>query len=434
MLYKESETVELKREVTDDIKKEVLAFVNTDGGILYIGVSDDGKVVGLSSPKDIQLQVNNMLRDSIKPDVMMFVQSRVAKAESKQILTVVVQRGTERPYYLAGKGLRPEGVFVRQGTASVPAAETIIRHLIKETDGDSYEAVRATNTDLTFEAAGTEFAQRGLEFGEAQKMTLGLQGSDRIFTNLGLLLSDQCPHTIKIAVFQDHTQMAFKDRREFGGSLFRQLNEAYAFIDMHNQINSTFQGLKRIDSRDYPEEAVREGLLNAITHREYAQGASTLIKLFSDRMEFISMGGLVSGIALEDILSGYSVCRNPLLARVFYRLQLIEAYGTGMMKIFESYHASGKEPKIEVTPNVFKLILPNQNTVALAQPADTEGAGMEEQAMRFATQAGIFSRKELEAQLGISQSYAVAILKQLLERGRLAKEGNGKNVRYRANK
>jgi len=434
MLYRESETVELKREVTDDIKKEMLAFVNTDGGTLYIGVTDSGEVVGLPNPKDTQLQVNNMLRDTIKPDVMMFVQSRLEDVQGKQILAVTAQRGTERPYYLAGKGLRPEGVFIRQGTASVPATETAIRRLIKETDGDSYEVTRAMQQDMTFEAAGAEFAQRDLEFGEAQKMTLGLLNSDKIFTNLGLLLSDQCPHTIKVAVFQDHTQMAFKDRREFGGSLFRQLNDAYTFIDLHNQINSTFQGLKRIDSRDYPEEAVREGLLNAITHREYAQGASTLIKLFSDRMEFISMGGLVNGIALEDIMSGYSVCRNPELAGVFYRLQLIEAYGTGMMKIFESYRVRGKEPKIEVTPNVFKLILPNLNAEAPALSADVEGVGMEEQAMRFATQAGIFSRKELEARLGISQSYAVAILKQLMESGRLAKEGNGKNVRYRVNK
>jgi ATP-dependent DNA helicase RecG len=369
MRLKESETVELKQIVVDDIKKEAVAFANSGGGTVYIGVADSGEVIGVENPAEVILQVNNMLRDSIKPDITMFAQSAEETADGKIIVAVTVQRGTERPYYIAAKGLRPEGVFVRHGTASVPATDTAIRRMIKETDGESYEALRSLRQDLTFAAAADEFSRRGVNFGPGQMAALGILNSDKIYTNLGLLLADQCAHSIKVAVFQDDSLRVFKDRREFEGSLFKQLNDAYAFIDLHNPIRATFDKLDRIDVRDYPEDALREALLNTIVHREYAMSSSILVKMFPSRVEFISIGGLLRGIELADILSGYSICRNPRLAAVFYRLRLIEAYGTGMPKIFQAYGDEAPAPDIQVTPNVFKITLPNVN----AAPAKPQG-------------------------------------------------------------
>jgi len=430
MRFKESGTVELKLKVVDDIKKEVIAFANSDGGTLYIGVADDGVVVGVSDPDEVILQINNMLRDSIKPDITMFIQSSTEIADSKEIVVVTVQRGTERPYYLAVKGLRPEGVYVRQGLSSIPATDTAIRRMIKETDGESYEELRSLNQDLTFETAIAEFSQRKVEFGTAQMITLGLLNSDKIYTNLGLLLSDQCVHSIKVAVFQDDSLRVFKDRREFDGSLFKQLNDAYAFIDLHNPIHATFDKLMRIDTRDYPEDAVREALLNAVVHREYAMGGSILAKIFPDRIEFISIGGLLRGIELADIMSGCSICRNPLLAGVFYRLQLIEAYGTGMPKIFEAYAGSGREPKIEVTPNVFKIVLPNINATAATLNPVNPIVSQEEQILQLAREKGKINRKDVEVLLELSQTPTGQLLRRLVEDGSLVKSGNGKNTRY----
>lgn len=126
--------------------------------------------------------------------------------------------------------------------------------------------------------------------------------------------------------------MVFKDRREFSGSLLKQMNEVYDFIDLHNQTRATIEKLLRIDVRDYPEVAVREALLNMLVHRDYSFSSSALISVYIDRIEFVSIGGLMPGIDLEDIMVGLSICRNQDLANVFYRLHLIEAYGTGMRK------------------------------------------------------------------------------------------------------
>ena len=214
MLFQESETVEFKEVVVDDIKKEIIAFANCDGGKLYIGIRDDGTVAGLDNPDSVSLQVSNMVRDTIKPDVTMFLHYRTRKEDGKEIVEVDIQRGTNRPYYLAKKGMRPEGVYVRQGYSSVPATDTAIRRMIKETDGDRFEAMRCLNQELTFEAAKKEFALRKVEFESQQMRTLKLIDQDNLYSNLGLLLSDQCVHTIKAAVFQGTDQTIFKDRRE----------------------------------------------------------------------------------------------------------------------------------------------------------------------------------------------------------------------------
>ncbi|MCL1802641.1 MAG: AAA family ATPase [Eubacteriaceae bacterium] len=363
---------------------------------------------------------------AIKPDVTLFAQCHIEKMNGREIIQIDIQSGTDRPYYLVGKGIRPEGVYVRYGAASVPATVTAIRKMIRETDGDSYEKLRSVEQNLTFTSAKSEFAKRKVQFGTSQMATLGMVNRDKIYTNLALLLSEQCVHTIKTAIFQDTTQQIFNDRKEFGGSLFKQINDVYNYLDLNNKTTATFDKLLRIDSRDYPETALREALLNAVVHREYSASGSILIKMFSDRVEFISPGGLVSGIKIEDIMSGYSACRNSELAEVFYRLQLIEAYGTGIMKIFEAYKTSLAQPKIEVTPNVFKMVLPNLNAVPTVDKAITP----EDRIMQYVRDNGSINRKQAENLLALSQTAAGKILRNLVEQGELTREGHSRNVRY----
>ena len=433
MIFQESETVELKAIVVEDLKKEIIAFANCEGGKLYIGVLDDGTVAGLDNPDETSLQISNMVRDAIKPDLTMFLHYETVTVDGKKIVTVDIQQGTERPYYIAKKGLRPEGVYVRQGYSSVPATNTAIRRMIKETDGDHFEEMRSLEQKLTFESAKKIFAERNVKFGFTQMKTLGMATQDGVYTNLGLLLSDQCVHTIKAAVFQGITQSEFKDRKEFSGSLFRQMNEAYDFIDFRNQTHSTFDKLYRIDRRDYPETAVREALMNLLVHREYSFRASTFISLYSDRLEFISIGGLVSGVSLKDVTMGISVCRNAKLANIFYRLELIEACGTGIIKIMEAYEGTGMTPQIETSDNAFKIILPNLN--AMPEPArqiqvNSEKSMPEEKVIAVTKQRGFVTRKEIEILLGMGQSSCGRLLKKMIENGLLIQEGTGKNIHY----
>lgn len=442
MRFRETEIVELKSIVMDDIKKEIIAFANCDGGTVYVGVADDGKVLGVENADECALQISNMVRDAVKPDVTMFIHYETLECDGKAVVAVNIQRGTNRPYYLAKKGLRPEGVYVRQGYSSVPATDTAIRQMIKETDGDSFENMRSINQALTFEATKKEFEKRNVVFGQPQMQTLKIVSADGIYTNLGLLLSEQCLHTIKAAVFEGINQNVFKDRREFSGSLMQQLNDVYYYIDFHNQTHATFRKLLRIDTRDYPEVAVREALLNTLVHRDYSFRASTLISIYDDRIEFVSIGGLLPGLELDDLMMGVSVCRNPHLANVFYRLQLIEAYGTGMKKIMGAYANALVQPKIKTTNNAFKIILPNVNFTPKAaevhkdfeKAADLALDSNEEKVLQFLREHRMITRKETQTLLEVSQSTAGRILKAMVDSGRIKQIGGSRTTRYELRK
>lgn len=444
MLFRESETVELKEVVVDDIKKEIIAFANCDGGKLYIGVRDDGTVIGLDNADSVSLQISNMVRDAIKPDITMFLHYETIVENGKNVVVVDIQRGTDRPYYLAKKGMRPEGVYVRQGYSSVPATDTAIRRMIKETDGDRFEAMRCLNQDLTFEATKKEFELRKTDFGAQQMRTLKLIDQDGLYSNLALLLSDQCVHTIKVAVFQGTDQTIFKDRREFTGSLMQQMNEVYDFIDFRNQTRATIEKLYRVDVRDYPEVAVREALLNLLVHRDYSFSASAFISIYEDRIEFVSIGGLMPGIDLEDVMLGISVCRNQDLANVFYRLHLIEAYGTGMGKIMKAYESMQVKPVIETTKNAFKIILPNINAKYETENATVKTksgtpvtvhtekklSDEEEKILEYARKHGAITRNDVIGLLEVSASTAARVIRKMVKTNLLEQKGKARNTHY----
>ncbi len=435
----EGKNIEFKRQYTDDIKYAVLAFANTEGGTLYIGINDDGSVEGVENPDAVMLQVMNMIRDNIRPDITVAVDCSTEIMENKHVVVLIIQRGVARPYYLANKGIRPAGVYVRQGASSVPASETAILQMIKESSGDVYEEARSLNQNLTFKEAEAYFAKKHLQFGDAQKRTLQLISADGTYSNLGMLLSDQCISIIKLAVFEGSKKTVFHDRKELSGSLFKQLEDAYAYINQFNYTRSEFPGLERVDTRDYPPEAVREALLNAVIHREYGIGGPTLISIFDDRIEFVTIGGLVKGLSLADIKLGVSMLRNKNLANVFYRLHLIEAYGTGLLKIDECYADCAVKPQLLATDNAFKLVLPNINFAAkrvknysLADESKTASKKEERYqiVLELARKNSLVTRSMIEKALHVSTSTAVLVLKKMLQLGLLKKYGEGRNVSY----
>lgn len=433
MTFLESMNVELKEILTSELKKEVVAFANTCDGIIYIGVNDKGEVIGVENSDDVIERAGASIRNAIKPDVSMYVTLNVEQVENKNIVAIRVQRGVSRPYYIAEKGLKPSGVYIRQGNSSVPASEDYIRQMIKETDGDSFEKLRSLNQELTFNYADMIFKNADISFGDIQKKTLGIIGEDNLYTNLGLLLSDQCVHTLKIAIFEGKEKGIFKDRKEFKGSLLKQITEAFEYIDLLNKTQATFEGLIRKDERDYPVEAIREALLNAVVHREYSFGASTLVNIYEDRIEFLSLGGIISGLSLEAVMLGVSQSRNEKLADVFYRLHLIEAYGTGIQKILLNYKNYNLKPVFKAETGAFQVILPNIHYQSETEEnIEKQPLGLDDEYKKIINflEQGTKSRKEIQEYIELSQSKIITMLRELLSLGLIVKIGNGKNTKY----
>jgi len=300
------------------------------------------------------------------------------------------------------------------------------------TAGEKYEEVRSLNQDLTFIDAERFFKAKKVPFGLNQQKTLKILTNDGIFTNLGLLLSDQLKHTIKLAVFEGHEKEVFKDRREFSGSLLRQLEEVYSFLDMYNHNHAKVKGLYREERRDYPEVALREALLNALIHRDYSISSSTLISVYDDRIEFVSVGGLPKTITLDDIMLGLSLPRNENLADIFYRLHFVEAYGTGIPRIMRSYMDCRMEPRITVTSNAFKITLPNKNFYRQNDFNHKNFFNESEiKIIKILDKKTEINRKDVEAALSVSQAMAVRLLSGLKEKGVIEVVGTGKKTRYK---
>ena len=430
----ESQSVELKLEYTEEIKRTVIAFANGEGGTVYVGINDDGNIVGIADADEVCQKITSSCRNSIKPDITMFLKVNIVEIGGKNIVKVEVGRGTDAPYYLAEKGMKPAGVFIRVGTSTVQASEAHIRNMIKLTDKESFIELRSIEQSLTFDIAEKVFKDAGIAFGEAQKVTLGLIDTDMQYTNLGLLLSDQCEHTIKLAVFEGTTKAVFRDRKEFSGSLFKQLADVTEYINLVNKVHATFKGLQRIDSYDYPPVAIREALLNAVVHRDYSLSGSTFINIYDDKIEFLSLGGLVYGLNIQTIKQGYSMSRNAKLANIFYKLRLVEAYGTGIPRIMEIYKNYVVKPQIDVTDNSFRICFPNSNYGKNSEEIKIKAVSpdIEKAVIEFIAKNGTATRKEIAESLSLKSTNAYNILKVLVDQGKIAAKKKGKIIVYLA--
>ena len=425
----ETENIEFKSQFTEEIYKEVIAFANTDGGIVYVGIDNDGNVIGLADVDQEYTRITNGIRDAIMPDVTMFVRFTI---QDNKVVRIAVSEGTNKPYYLKGKGLKPSGVYVRQGTSSVPASPEQIRRMIKESDGDMFEEMRSIEQDLTFEAAAAAFKKYGVEFGPEKYRALGVtQKNDELYTNLALIISDQCAHTTKVAVFGDDSNTTFKDNKEFGGSVFKQLEDTYTYLMLCNKTAATFKGLERIEKQDYPEGALREALLNALVHRDYSFSGSVIINVNDEKMEFISIGGLLPGLSIDDIRIGISQPRNKKLAEVFHRLHLIESYGTGIRKIYKLYENCPLQPVIEATPNAFKITLPNMNATpdSISEQKSAVTPQMQK-VLSFISEHGQITDAEVQSLLGIKKTRAFNLIKQMRDMELVQMLGRGEEKRY----
>lgn len=423
----ETENIEFKLQVTDEIYKEVIAFANTDGGTIYVGINDNGDVVGIDNINETYTRITNGIRDAIHPDVTMFIKYTL---QDNKVVKITVGEGSYKPYYLKSKGLKPNGVYIRQGASSVPASPEQIRQMIKDSDGDVFEDMRSMEQSLTFHAAEKMFKKYNVEFSAEKYRVLGMiDSSDSLYTNLALLISDQCMHTTKVAVFANDTNTEFRDSKEFTGSVFEQLENTFDYLMLCNKTMATFKGLERVERSDYPQEAIREALLNAIVHRDYSFSGSIIINVNDNEMEFISIGGLVSGLSPDDIRSGISQPRNKKLAEVFHRLHLIESYGTGIRRIYSLYNNCAIQPRIEVTANTFKIVLPNMNSNDVKETVAAVTHQMQS-VLDFIEENGEISDSEVQELLQIKNTRAYTLMKKMEKEGLIVIVGRGSRKKY----
>jgi len=431
----EAQTIEYKREYNQKARDTMLAFLNTEGGTLYIGIADDSSVYGVDGDVDLEARrIATGFRDSVSPDPSGYFNAEPIMRDGKYVIIVTVERGPSVPYSYTAHGLVPQGVYYRVGSSTVMATREHIRQMIKDSGAGRFIEELSQEQNLTFDYADRVFAERDLKFGELQKQSLGLIRPDGRYSNLALVLSDQCPYTTKAAIFEGLTKDIFKDRKEFSGSLFCQIDEVLAYLHVYNRVRGVIEGTYRVDYPDYPGIALREAYINALIHRDYYIEGSTLISMFDDRLEFMSLGGMMTGVTHDLMLAGVSVTRNDKLAHIFYRLNIIEAFGTGIPRIFGAYKDNARKPEIPIVNGGFLIRLPNMNYKNLEnKEIGKVVSGSNEQRLLEAFPDKSYSKEEAADLLGLSVSGAYKLLQRLASQNIVAANKEGRQWVYKKN-
>lgn len=326
-------------QIIERLCREIVSFANTSGGVITVEEEQPGQ-----NTQFIR-NLTACITEGIRPNISALLR---LIPEGERTVRIEVDEGNHKPYYLKDKGMRPIGVFMRAAGSAVCVNSRQIADMIGTTYGDVYEERRSLHQDLTFSQAAFVFRRNHMSFGPQSYIELGIiDPEDHEFTNLGLILSDQCQHSIRINVYGStfgHTQ---QDHTEIGGSVCRQYEEAVAYVMRYAQGHTA-----------YPAEAIQEVLLNAVEHRDYDFTGNIIINIFDYEIEFISMGGLLSDLSVDDIRSGVSESRNRKLAQIFRRMAITSSSAVGIRRVYMIYQGELKRPRIEATENTFKFTLP----------------------------------------------------------------------------
>lgn len=365
----ENQYVEFKSENVKaaDLAEEMIAFANSEGGEIWLGVNDDGTVSGLS--RSHEEDVMNIARTACIPPIVPHYAEAII--DGRLVAVVTVPSGKDKPYYTSR-----QLYFVRVGsTKRVASREELIR--LFQASGafhyDSVEVERSHVNDLDLDKIGQYFTRYQIAFfdeppAERERLmaSTDLLGSSRKPTIAGLLVFGLAPERflpasgISFAHFAGVDLAAdLIDKKNFFGPLPRQVDECLAAIKANLVIGSTIIGAKRQEEPHYPDRVFRELLVNACVHRNYSiSGSNIRVLLFADRLEVISPGRLPNTVTIEKLSVGTSFARNPILVRLMENLGYVDKLGRGLPMVWREAKLLGLQVQFEERGEEFRVALP----------------------------------------------------------------------------
>ena len=420
----ENENVEFKKMFTENIYKEIVAFLNTCGGTIYIGYNDAGDLVGLNDAKKIEEHISVGITQKISPDCSVFVTIDNNSINGLDYIVINVSKGIS-VYSLKDKGIL-KGTYIRNGSCSIPASEETVKQMIIKNSNLTFETSVSINQDLTFNYIKESFDEVGIDVSNKNIMkNLSMLDKQDKYTNLALLLSDQNPYTLKIAIYESVAKSNFLDRKEFSGSLLEIYDKTLDYLKLNSATYGLIDGTIRKDIEEYPEFIIREILLNSLIHRDYSTLTSNIINIYkNDSIEFISYGSLYGNITIADALAGLSTSRNPHLQSIFMRLKRVEAIGSGLRRVSSYYKTRNLELIIEALPSSFVVRLPRITMDNILAEGDDKII------LDYLNKTHEITRKKAEELIGKEKTTTANLLNKMLDNKIIKKVGNGPNTKY----
>ncbi|NLN48293.1 MAG: AAA family ATPase [Clostridiales bacterium] len=420
---KEKYNREFKVEVSRSFLKTVSAYANYNDGEIIFGIDDNGDLAGIDCAKDESLRIENMINDSIVPVPNFNIE--VKEIDGRAIIVLEIKKGKDTPYYYQGKA------YKRSDTSTVEADRFELRRLALEGINMDYEERKASSQNLNFTILETKLkAKAGIKKINLDILkTLNLYNKDGYYNIAGELLADRNDLAfsgIDLVRFGNNNNSRILYRENISHrSLLAQFDRAIEIFEQYYQYEE-IAGYNRVKIELIPKEAFRESLANAIVHRVWDTNSAIQIAMYEDRIEINSPGGLPKGISEEEYLYGnISVLRNPIIAGVFYRLDIIEKFGTGIARINEEYTHSIAKPGFAVSENNIRIVLPVTQVDQLDLSQD------ELLVYSLFKEETELSRGEIDLKSGFDKSKTLRILSSLIDKNIIQKLGSGAGVTYK---
>lgn len=339
----ENSRVEFKTKLVDDLEESIIGFLNSkDGGNIYIGVADNGKIIGLNGNIDLlQRKIKDRIISNIEPSVLGLFDIEVLETDNKKYLNIIVARGLEKPYHLKGMGMTPDSCFIRIESSNERMDEHLINKLFRERTKNSLKNIVSPNQNLTFRDLKIYYTEKGFDVGENFEKQLDFYTADGKYNYVAYLLADENRVSIKVAKYAGTDVDELIENYEFGYcSLVKATHRVLEKFITENKIFAKITYPERKEQPMYDYKAVREVIINAIVHNDWSNEYPPKFEFFSDRLEVSSFGGIQNEFTEEEFLQGYSAPKNPELMRVFKDLELVEHLGTGIRRILKRYDKS----------------------------------------------------------------------------------------------
>ena len=351
---------EFKVKLTDKFEEEVISFLNTNGGNIYIGVNDKGDIIGINGNIDLlQRTIKDRIKDNIMPSTLGLYDVIVLEKDNKKYIKVIIAKGSERPYYLKGIGMTPDSCFIRVGSSIQSMPNEMINNEFSKRTRNSLKNIVSPKQDLTFSQLKIYYEENGFSINNNFLKQLELYTDDGKYNYNAYLLADNNSISIRFGKYDGINSVNLIENEDFGNCcIIKATKNILNKLEIENKTFTKIEYPERKEIKMYDYIAVREAVVNAIVHNDWSNEYSPKFEIFSDRLVISSNGGIQDNTTKEEFLEGFSLPKNKELIKVFNDLDLVEQMGTGIIRILQSYN----KDSFEFFPNFIRVTFPfNEN-------------------------------------------------------------------------
>lgn len=351
---------EFKIKLTDKFEEEVISFLNTNGGNIYIGVNDKGDIIGINGNIDLlQRTIKDRIKDNIMPSTLGLYDVIVLEKDNKKYIKVIIAKGSERPYYLKGMGMTPDSCFIRVGSSIQSMPKEMINNEFSKRTRNSLKNIVSPKQDLTFSQLKIYYEEKGFSINNNFLKQLDLYTDYGKYNYNAYLLADNNSISIRFGKYDGINSVNLIENEDFGNCcIIKATKNILNKLEIENKTFTKIEYPERKEIKMYDYIAVREAVVNAIVHNDWSNEYSPKFEIFSDRLVISSNGGIQDNTTKEEFLEGFSLPKNKELMKVFNDLDLVEQMGTGIIRILQSYN----KDSFEFFPNFIRVTFPfNEN-------------------------------------------------------------------------